>query len=163
MADLRIRPSHGGDDSEIRDCGRVGLSARLPGMSEPRASHDDASPQPWKLSDFAGVERLPDERPRCAACAGTGKVRKWSTPFAIVALLGFAGAAVVLYQALVLGHRDPAHWRMLIVLLCLGVFGVVVLVDRGDCSACEGHGRIEGDEDGAATDPLDNAGVEEPS
>jgi hypothetical protein len=122
-------------------------------MSEP----DISKPTPWYPGDLKPEDRVPDDRPKCTVCAGAGRVREWSTPFAMIALAGFAGGGWQLYRMLFLGHTASPNPLLLIFLVCLGFFGLFVLVDRGECKACDGFGIIEPDDhDDTRDEPSDD-------
>ncbi len=94
--------------------------------------------------DGEGLDLAPGEL--CPECHGEGKVREWSTVLAIIGLAGFGSGFYVLYHHFFVQALQRGLGMTLIILFGLGIFGILPLIDRGDCKRCSGMGRLEDDD-----------------
>jgi hypothetical protein len=113
----------------------------------------ESQPTPWRKSDFGPEDVVPDDRAICPDCHGAGRIREWSTPFALIGLAGFGGAVWLAYLMFVEGQRTTPNIRFFVILLCVGIFGSYVCFDRAECKRCSGLGKLDPDEDDDGAEP----------
>ena len=100
-----------------------------------------------ELDEQSAPKEIQSQEDICPECQGTGKVREWSTPLAIVGLFGFGTGFYVIYYHYFVQHIQRGIGIPLAILFGLGVFGILPLIDRGECKNCSGMGRLEDDDD----------------
>ncbi len=100
-----------------------------------------------ELDEQSAPEEIQSQDDICPECHGTGKVREWSTPLAIIGLFGFGAGFYVIYYHYFVQHLARGIGIPLAILFGLGVFGILPLIDRGDCKNCSGMGRLEEDDE----------------
>ena len=91
----------------------------------------------------------------CPACNGEGRVRSWSTFFAIFSIVGFGLGFTLLYKLIMGELSGRMNGSIMVILLCAGVFGLIMLVDREECTRCDGMGTLEVEEEEEEADDAD--------
>ena len=96
-----------------------------------------------ELEEQSAPEKIQTQDDICPECQGTGKVREWSTPLAIIGLFWLRSRLICHLLHYFVQHLQRGIGIPLAILFGLGVFGILPLIDRETAKTAPAWGDLK--------------------